>query len=221
MRFITFGCSHTFGEGISEEDVSDRTTPSRYSWPSLIQQKYKIPVINYSRPGASNHFILNSVREHKWQKNDIALVLFTYPIRYSYYKEEEKTCENIIPNISRSKGEEQKICKSFYKNFSNYHVEKVNLIDVEHVYLFLKYYKIPYLTRFSKNFTLVTDELNQEIKQDLQVNFTNFSSQFLENERYGYDGMHFSKKVHEEWTNHISSYINSIIDFLLHRNSNL
>ena len=216
MRFIIFGCSHTYGEGITERDLPGfKNTPSKHSWPIYLSRQYKIRVINYSRPGASNHYILNAIRNHKWQKNDIAIILFTYPTRYSYYSE-EKTCENILPNILHAPTrEEKRINNNFYKTFSNYHVEKVNLIDVEHAYLFLKYNNIPYVNKFCAKFTLTKDELNDEILKDSKFTIQNHAnSLFTEEELTGYDGAHFSIDVHKTWARHLQKFIKPIIDRL-------
>lgn len=218
MRFIVFGCSHTYGEGITEHDLPRfGSTPSNHSWPMYLKRYYKIPIVNYSYPGSSNHYILNAIRKHKWQKNDIAVILFTYHTRYSYYSNEQ-TCENILPGaVSRiNNKEENRINKSFYKTFNNYHIEKINLIDVEHVYLFLKYNNIPYVNKFCRQFTrLIANEVNDEILNDSTFTIQNHAnSLFTEKELTGYDGAHYSKDVHKTWAKHLRKFINPIVDRL-------
>lgn len=222
MRFVIFGCSHTYGEGITRKDTGGFTgSPSPYAWPNILRSIYKIPVKNYARCGASNHYILKSIRDHKWQKKDIAIVLFTYPTRYSYYTK-EKTCENILPNIFHAPTREEKVINNnFYKTFTDYHIEKVNLIDVEHAYLFLKYNNIPYVNRFCSRFTLTDNEISKEILNDSQTTIKRHAQNlFTEEELTGFDGAHYSKKVHQTWAKYLQQFIDPIINDLQHLDNN-
>lgn len=222
MRFVVFGCSHTYGEGITRKDKGGfNGSPSLHSWPNILRSKYKIPLKNYSRCGASNHYILQAMKAHKWQKNDIAITLFTYPTRYSYYTK-EKTCENILPNIRIAPTREEKVINyTFYKLFTDYHVEKVNLIDIEHAYLFLKYNNIPYINRFCRGFTLMDNEISNEILKDSETTIGHYArSLFSEKELTGVDGLHYSSKVHQAWAKYLQQFINPIINDLQRLDNN-
>lgn len=221
MRLIAFGCSHTYGEGITQEDFPGRKIPSKYSWASVLGRKCNIPVINLSDPGASNQNILNQIKNHKWQKNDIALILFTVPLRYTYYID-EKTSIKLNPNYIRKLSEEEgNINDSFYRLFNEYHLEKINLLDIEHIYLFLKYHKINFVNRFFSQFGNVYNEVNQEIKNDLTVSFSQYIRSNLEKDKQlGYDDSHYSMQAHELWADYLQPSINSMAIHLQRLDSN-
>ena len=82
MRLITFGCSLTYGQYLDD--------PITQGWPSQLSKKLQIKkVINISEPGASNKKILyNILNYNSWQDDDICVILWTNPYRWTLYKED-------------------------------------------------------------------------------------------------------------------------------------
>ena len=76
-RILAFGCSHTYGLGLSE----DQSTPSNKSWASLIAKKVRFPLYNFSKPGASNKYIWHTLMNTNIKEDDIVFVMWTYPHR--------------------------------------------------------------------------------------------------------------------------------------------
>lgn len=102
MRLITFGDSWTAGHGV-ENDVKYRNiadpkegngfiTKLRISnsWPRYLSDKLDCVFVNYGVCGYGNLDILNEVeklsQDNILEKNDIIIVMFSYPHRYRLKK---------------------------------------------------------------------------------------------------------------------------------------
>lgn len=84
MRVITFGCSFTFGHGLSDCFIPPHScggTPSKYAWPSLVAKELNVECINKSLPGSSNKKIWHSIVKFEFKKDDIVFVMWSYPNR--------------------------------------------------------------------------------------------------------------------------------------------
>ena len=143
-RLVTFGCSHTYGEGqidclnyISDDgSYSMAKTPSQYAWPSVLGRELNIEeVINLGRPGGSNRYITNSILDTTIQKDDIVVILWTEFNRTTIYQAPERnwmTAENVHPN------RKDKMSKMYYKHI--HHLYNSFLESVE--YMNLANYKL-------------------------------------------------------------------------------
>ena len=202
MRLVAFGCSHTFGEGITEVDICRKgAQPSLYSWPTVLNRylikKANVRVLNYGEPGASNSLILQQIKQHTWKPKDIAVILFTYPTRYTHY-EDEQVYTNILPGRLMFKND--MVNKYYYKMYTDYHIEKTNLIDIEHAYLFLKYNNIPFVSRFVKPLiTEVQDQMSPDVKRDMVTTLSHFAEKNCRDNLLGHDNAHYSIQVHDAW----------------------
>lgn len=89
---IASGCSHTFGEEMS--DVTDDIHPSKFSWPQMLGNYLNIDdVYNVASPGGSNDYISRSlVKEIEKHSNKKILVGFmlSYLTRFEIVKVNEK-----------------------------------------------------------------------------------------------------------------------------------
>jgi hypothetical protein len=94
MRLVAFGCSHTFGDGLSdvnrENEVYIRTYPSKFAWPQILTNKFdRIPIdqcVNKGYGGASNDDIFNIILNFNFQEDDIVIILWTFVSRVSIFK---------------------------------------------------------------------------------------------------------------------------------------
>ena len=82
-RLITFGCSHTRGEGL--DDIYNVVTKenkgkSKFAWPQIVANHLSVPCLNFGQGGIGNkkiwHNILGYLPEIK--KDDIVIVQWTY-----------------------------------------------------------------------------------------------------------------------------------------------
>lgn len=199
-RLHAFGCSHTFGEGITKADVRGSKYPSKNSWPAHLSSKLKIELINHAIPGSSNHNILNQVKTANFLSRDIAVIMFTYYDRSVYYHEDGKEDHINLPsrwtpiNALKKKTKEY----SFYKLFSNYHMERISLYDIEHTYLYLMNQGISFVPMFLEK---VPDRhkkaVMQRVYDDSAYTVRDISNKVPEYLQHGADGKHWSAKVHK------------------------
>jgi len=81
-RLITFGCSHTFGHYLPDEQGSPNThldPPSKFAWPFLLSNKLGYSeCYNEAQCGASNIEILNKLIMFNYAEHDVVIVLWSY-----------------------------------------------------------------------------------------------------------------------------------------------
>ena len=85
LRLITFGCSYTYGEGLSDVKKSilggNPINQSKLGWASLLSQKLNLELVNISYPGTSNTEILYNILTFDFKSTDIVVIMWTHPIR--------------------------------------------------------------------------------------------------------------------------------------------
>ena len=115
MRIIAFGCSYTYGHGLTDCLENDKITqgpePSKLAFPSLLAKQLNCETVNLGKSGNSNKEIWHDILTFKFQENDIAVITWTYFSRFCIIK------SNSIKRINPWKEEE----KLFYMNYSNRH----------------------------------------------------------------------------------------------------
>lgn len=123
MRLVCFGDSWTAGHGV-ENDIKykEEAKPPTFirklreqnSWPRWLAEKLNCEYVNNGVCGYGNKFIYNelneSLRNGYIQKNDIIIVMFSYPYRYVHHNDE--TIEIIFQKFE----EDLKNTKHFYLN---------------------------------------------------------------------------------------------------------
>jgi hypothetical protein len=214
MRFVAFGCSHTWGCGILPGD-SWNTPPSTASWVEVLSKKFNIPVLNLSWPGGSNLLTLDTIRSHKWQEGDIAVIQWTYFERSTIFDDTNTKFKHISAFRIGFKNEEY--VKDYYNLYSNYHTDYMNLLHIEHAYLYLAAHGIPKVARFGK-----TDDCSFPISGFYGPMLADFQKltledvvhsigRRLEGEHIGADGGHFSPLVHEVFAEEYVSEITNLL----------
>lgn len=96
MRIITFGCSHTAGEGLS--DYKDDHSPE-LCWPQQLARILDVECVNLGRGGSSNkaiwHTAMNSI--DTIQKDDVVVVLWSHLNRWHIYHHPNTRGIEILP----------------------------------------------------------------------------------------------------------------------------
>jgi hypothetical protein len=214
MRFVAFGCSHTWGDGILPGDSWD-SPPSTASWVQVLSHKFNIPVLNLAWSGGSNSIILHAIRNHNWQSGDIALIQWTYFGRDTIF--DNKTA---VKNISsyHIDNKDRPYTKQYYMLFPDYHIEYTSLRHIEHAYLYLAVHNIPKVARFADNYTLPTvalDGFEKLMILDYQKPSLGYISNRLSNilkvDQLGADNMHFNPLVHIAFAEEYVSEINNLL----------
>ena len=115
MRIISFGCSYTYGHGLSdcigEDKISHGPEYSKLAYPSILSKKLNCECVNLGKSGNSNKEIWHDILTFNFQKEDIAIITWTYFSRFCIIK------NNSIKRINSWKEDS----KSYYMNYSNRH----------------------------------------------------------------------------------------------------
>lgn len=93
-RLITFGDSWTYGHGLPDCISGEKNPgeyPSELGWVNILARKLDIEkVINLSRPGASNRFILHRVVDfNNFKKDDLIIIQFSHFSRDFYFTKDD------------------------------------------------------------------------------------------------------------------------------------
>jgi lysophospholipase L1-like esterase len=214
MRFVAFGCSHTWGDGILPGD-SWNTPPSSASWVQVLSNKFNIPVLNLAKSGGSNLLILHAIRNHDWQVGDIALIQWTYFERDTIF--DNKTAYRDISSFRICiTDEEFAYTKQYYTLFPNYHIEYMNLQYIEHAYLYLAAHNIPKVARFADNVTSIQlSEFNNNMLADFQKPSLDYIVETFEKKhkerQTGADNMHYNELMHQVFAEEYVSEITNLL----------
>ena len=212
MRFVAFGCSHTWGDGILPGDSWD-TPPSTASWVQVLSKKFNIPVLNLAKSGGSNLLILHAIRNHDWQVGDIALIQWTYPDRDTIFDSNTK-----FRHISsfRIGNKNEDYVKNYYRLFPDYHTVYTDLQYIEHAYLYLTSRNILKVARFTYNITSVQlDGFDSNMLADFKKltleNIADILYRKFGVEPTGADNMHYNPLVHELFAEEYLSEITNLL----------
>ena len=124
-RLVTFGCSHTFGLGLSDcpDDPNIVKKASQYAWPNLLAKKLNRECVNKSRPGSSNKKIWYSfVKFEDLRSSDIVIILWSHLPRFCVL-EDNHEIDDINTNINTKRS------KNYYKYM---YTEKDAQYDLAH-----------------------------------------------------------------------------------------
>lgn len=112
MRIIAFGCSYTYGHGLSDcldDNGHPAPSASKLAFPSIVAKKLGCQLLNLGKSGNSNKEIWNDILNFEYKKNDIALITWTYYSRFCIIKSDG--IKRINPWIEKE--------KLYYMNYSN------------------------------------------------------------------------------------------------------
>jgi hypothetical protein len=212
MRFVAFGCSHTWGNGILPGDSRD-SPPSTASWVQVLSNKFNIPVLNLAKSGGSNLLILREIRNHNWQAGDIALIQWTYFERDTIFDS-----ETMFRHVSsyHINNKDRAYTKQYYTLFPDYHIEYMNLQHVEHAYLYLAAHNIPKVARFTYKVTAVPlTGFEKGMLADFQKPSLDYIVETLEKKigttQSGADGEHYNELMHQVFAEEYVSEINNLL----------
>jgi hypothetical protein len=81
QRIITFGCSITYGHGLSDCYIPPNDpgpAPSQQGWPNMLSEYYNVILDNQSAFGNSNLAILNDILKYEFLKGDVAIIMWSF-----------------------------------------------------------------------------------------------------------------------------------------------
>lgn len=98
MRLVAFGCSTTYGKGLSDQL---RLTAA---WPSILADNLNLPHLNKGLSGASNYDISQNILAFlrtQYEPGDVFIICVTGIIRYSnYFEPKDKFPSNVLYQTS-------------------------------------------------------------------------------------------------------------------------
>lgn len=200
-RLITFGCSNTYGQGLSD-CYNDITSPSKLAWPQLLADKLDYECINLSIPSASNVLILHSISNFNFKKSDLIIVLWSYPNRYTKLLSETKYDNSIFP------WKLDKISKFFFKNiYNDYDATIKSLCYIIAAQQILINYDLEYYFCFCEHYEF--KKVNSKLSSFIKPVFTETWNSHRHNYPKALDNSHAGLEAQQNYSNML---YNSIIN---------
>ena len=84
QRFVAFGCSYTYGQGLADCHVAPDQPgplPSKLGWVQKVADQLGLDAVNKGRPGYGNISILQEILTFDFRPNDIVTVMWSYRSR--------------------------------------------------------------------------------------------------------------------------------------------
>jgi hypothetical protein len=198
MRLIAFGCSHTFGDGLSdvnrESSVHTRTNPSKFAWPQLLVNKFKIDIecSNNAHGGSSNDDIFDLILNFDFQEDDIVIILWTFVSRVSIFGENDKCYMIRKFDAPRTYKKSNTYYKYFYQEADSIRKLCIYANYIQY-YLQEKILRQSYIQKRWDNFNFPSWN---------NVNFFNNDIDARSNDK-GLDGVHPGPKSHEMFADNL------------------
>ena len=102
-KLVTFGCSFTYGHGLSDciaADGSNGPIASEQAWPSLLGKLTGMEVDNASKPGSGNLMITKAIVDYsKYTKDTVVVIMWSNNDRETIYDNEGKEKLHMLPGF--------------------------------------------------------------------------------------------------------------------------
>lgn len=204
-RLIAFGCSLTFGHGLSDCFVAPDApgkTCSKLAWPAIVSRFLDKECVNLASPGASNKKIWYNIINYDFKESDVVFILWTYLERYSVIR--KKNILDIGP------WSEESYYKNYYDELDSVIMTK---LFVEHANSFLR-------SRNVKVYNLVPDKKSLKVLQFTGQEAMHIPSYLAELRNIyppALDNTHPGLECHETYAKEILDYLNVDNDLPVHR----
>lgn len=143
MRLVAFGCSHTFGVGLSDVwNFKNHTPiftqgPSKFAWPQLLADKLNIECVNLGESGASNKEIWWKILNYQPVETDIVIILWSWYDRHCIIKDQYQPNRRSIFEIGIWKNETTS--KVFFKYLHHMYDMQIDFyLRCNHINQFIK-----------------------------------------------------------------------------------
>jgi len=193
MKLIVYGCSNTYGQGLSDcwqpqQDLPGRQ-PSKFGWPQQLANMLDIEVVNYGQPGASPKWVWHKILSTNFTKGDIVCAMWPHWHRWHVFDKDSD---------GRRLGtwSQDKSSSLYHKGSALYYKHQMNKYDhiqmwtyfCDHVYKHLKLLNIPFYQTY-----VCEDEDVKNIKNMINVKF----SYGLDYKPRALDGSHPGEEAHK------------------------
>jgi len=195
-RLIAFGCSFTYGHGLSDCFIPPTfpgLEPSKFAWPSVVADSFELELVNNGECGSSNKQILYRTLDFPFKVTDTVIFLWSFFQRSIIHGIDYNL--QILPNTS--KGE------SYYKVHSDYDLFMETTLSIAHANLFLMSKKIKtYNFYFDRNLRLLLSQYPNNVARNYELSYLQRSFQDT-----ALDKVHPGEKTQKTMANSIIKFI--------------
>jgi hypothetical protein len=215
MRFIAFGCSFTYGEGLADCVSKNRQwagpNPSEMAWAALLAKQYNYELVNCSKPGTSNYHIAHQIQSFDWQKDDVALILFTFFHRYTIF-DSGILPMNITPHDVNVHSKMHR-AKAFYELFDNEHLVLNDTLSIDSTFYCLSYHQVPVIASFVGDIQRETYLEHTRVKDNKWLNLISKNDFLKHKVDIGLDkGEHPGPETHRLFAESLVDDIDNVIN---------
>ena len=217
-RLVAFGCSHTYGEGLSDSisHPGHAGPPSKFAWPNILAGELNLTCSNNGQGGISNRQISYNVLNAQLKTDDLVVILWTSIERSCFFT--DNGIQLLHPGYARPEYIE-KIKSDFYKQRNKFNAKYYkefywykNLLHeslqcIDHTKKYLESKKIKNY-HFNFNRAFGDQPINSMWPQNLP-NWFSVSGHTIEMiDDYASDGFHPGNKAQESMAKQIFDIIN-------------
>ena len=192
-KLVTFGCSFTYGHGLSDcmaEDGSNGPTASEQAWPSVLGKLTGMKVDNVSEPGSSNLMITKAIVDYsKYTKDTVVVVMWSNNDRETIYKTGNEKLhmlpgflDDTMPGtfwFDKDKNNFKKTITTYYENYhEDWNATLNQTIRMNFVHAFLKSKGIQSFHVHSEHHRLDINYFKKFNIRDLNLKYFNWKNNF-------------------------------------------
>lgn len=192
-KLVTFGCSFTYGHGLSDcmaEDGSNGPTASEQAWPSVLGKLTGMKVDNVSEPGSSNLMITKAIVDYsKYTKDTVVVVMWSNNDRETIYKTGNEKLhmlpgflDDTMPGtfwFDKDKNNFKKTVTTYYENYhEDWNATLNQTIRMNFVHAFLKNKGIKSFHVHSEHHRLDINYFKKFNVRDLNLKYFNWKNNF-------------------------------------------
>jgi hypothetical protein len=192
-KLVTFGCSFTYGHGLSDcmaEDGSNGPTASEQAWPSVLGKLTGMKVDNASEPGSSNLMITKAIVDYsKYTKDTVVVVMWSNNDRETIYKTGNEKLhmlpgflDDTMPGtfwFDKDKNNFKKTITTYYENYhEDWNATLNQTIRMNFVHAFLKNKGIKNFHVHSEHHRLDINYFKKFNVRDLNLKYFNWKNNF-------------------------------------------
>jgi len=201
-RLIAFGCSNTYGHGLSDcwhpAINGPGPSPSKFAWPQVLADKLNKECINLSQCGSSNLKILHNILNFKYLPTDLVMVMWSNEHRDVIFT-------SPTSDIALGSWMTHGLIKPFTELLNPYNSSIRSWMSIHHAHMFLKdknlkFHFIAHHTP-SVEFRIHKPEYTSEIKLKNTPYYGKYPKAL--------DNVHLGEEGHREFANSLYSEIST------------
>ena len=194
-KLVTFGCSFTYGHGLSDciaADGSNGPTCSEQAWPSILGKLTGMEVDNASKPGSSNLMITKAIVDYsKYTKNTVVVIMWSNNDRVTIYDNEGKRKLHMLPGFlddsmpgsfwfDKEKNKFKRTLTTYYENYhEDWNATLNQMIRMNFVHAFLKNKGIKSFHVQADHYDVDPAYFKKFFLKNLNLKYFNFKQEFF------------------------------------------